>query len=75
MSSDTLLVVLDLGGIVVFAIAGALTGVEKRLDLFGAIFLASATAIGDGIGRLPYRRNPRSTIKNRSHKSWERFSF
>lgn len=51
MSSDTLLVVLDLVGIVVFAISGALTGVEKRLDLFGVIFLADATAIGGGFIR------------------------
>jgi hypothetical protein len=51
MSSDTLLVVLDLMGIVVFAISGALTGVEKQLDLFGVIFLASATAIGGGFIR------------------------
>ncbi len=51
MTSDTLLVVLDLVGIVVFAISGALTGVEKRLDLFGVIFLADATAIGGGFIR------------------------
>ncbi len=51
MTSDSLLVVLDLVGIVVFAISGALTGVEKRLDLFGVIFLASATAIGGGFIR------------------------
>lgn len=51
MTSDSLLVVLDLVGIVVFAISGALTGVEKRLDLFGVIFLANATAIGGGFIR------------------------
>ena len=51
MSSDSLLVVLDLVGIVVFAISGGLTGVEKRLDLFGVIFLASITAIGGGFIR------------------------
>jgi len=51
MSSDTLLVVLDIVGIIVFAISGALTGVEKRLDIFGVIFLADATALGGGFIR------------------------
>ena len=36
----TLLVVLDLCGIFVFAITGALVGVRKRLDIFGLRVLA-----------------------------------
>jgi uncharacterized membrane protein YeiH len=43
--------VLDIVGIIVFAISGALTGVEKRLDIFGVIFLADATALGGGFIR------------------------
>lgn len=38
-------------GTIAFAISGALTGIEKKLDLFGIIFLAITTAIGGGIFR------------------------
>lgn len=34
-----LLLVLDLAGTFVFAISGALLGVQRRLDLFGVFFL------------------------------------
>ena len=44
MSASTLLLVLDLVGIAVFAASGALTGVQKQLDLFGVVFIAGATA-------------------------------
>jgi uncharacterized membrane protein YeiH len=48
---STLLLVLDLVGIGVFALSGALTGVEKRLDLFGVLALSFTTALGGGIIR------------------------
>lgn len=51
MSTPTLLLVLDLVGIAVFAASGALTGVQKQLDLFGVVFLSGATAIGGGFIR------------------------
>ena len=51
MDSSTLLLVLDLVGIGVFALSGALTGVEKRLDLFGVLALSFTTALGGGIIR------------------------
>lgn len=38
-------------GTIAFAISGALIGIEKGLDLFGIIFLATTTAIGGGILR------------------------
>lgn len=38
-------------GTVAFAISGALIGIEKKLDLFGIIFLAITTAVGGGIFR------------------------
>jgi len=40
--------ILDLLGTLAFAISGALAGRERRLDLFGMIILAFATAIGGG---------------------------
>ncbi|WP_214105625.1 trimeric intracellular cation channel family protein [Acrocarpospora catenulata] len=43
--------VLDLAGIFVFAISGALQGVRKRLDVVGMVVLAFFTAVGGGILR------------------------
>ncbi|MFC0040974.1 trimeric intracellular cation channel family protein [Actinomadura rayongensis] len=42
---------LDLAGIFVFALSGALTAVRQRLDLVGMAVLAGATALGGGILR------------------------
>lgn len=44
----TLLRVLDLFGTGVFAVAGALVAGRKRMDIFGVIVVAMATAIGGG---------------------------
>ncbi|GAA0444175.1 UPF0126 membrane protein [Acrocarpospora corrugata] len=43
--------VLDLAGIFVFAISGALQGVRKRLDVVGMAVLAFFTAVGGGVLR------------------------
>lgn len=51
MSATTLLLVLDLVGIAVFGVSGALAGVDKNLDLFGVLFLSVATGIGGGFMR------------------------
>lgn len=48
---STLLVVLDLVGIFVFAITGALVGVRKDLDVFGILVLAGTTGLGGGFLR------------------------
>lgn len=49
--SSTPLVVLDLLGILVFAMSGALVGVRKELDVFGILVLAGATGLGGGFLR------------------------
>ncbi|VXB98113.1 trimeric intracellular cation channel family protein [Aeromicrobium sp. 9AM] len=49
--SDTLLLVLDLAGIAVFASTGALVGVRKELDVFGVTVLALITGLGGGVLR------------------------
>jgi uncharacterized membrane protein YeiH len=51
VSSTTLLVVLDLVGIFVFAISGALVGVRRGLDVFGVLVLAGVTGLGGGFVR------------------------
>lgn len=54
-----LLLVLDLLGIAVFAVSGALVAVRQRLDIVGVVVLATLTGLGGGwirdvlIGDLP----------------------
>ncbi len=48
---STSLVLLDLLGIFVFAISGALVGVRKGLDVFGVLVLAGTTGLGGGFLR------------------------
>jgi uncharacterized membrane protein YeiH len=45
------LVTLDLVGIFVFAISGALVAVRKKVDLFGVLVLAGTTGLGGGFLR------------------------
>jgi uncharacterized membrane protein YeiH len=49
--SSPALVTLDLIGIFVFAISGALVAVRKDLDVFGVLVLAGATGLGGGLLR------------------------
>src|SRR3546814_776417 len=44
-------VILDLLGIFVFAMSGALVAIRKDLDLFGVLVLAGATGLGGGFIR------------------------
>ncbi len=48
---NTVLVVLDLVGIFVFAITGALVAVRKELDVFAVLVLALTTGLGGGFLR------------------------
>lgn len=51
--------IFEIIGTVAFAAAGALVGIQRRLDVFGVLMLALATAVGGGIlrdllvGRVP----------------------
>ena len=46
-----LLAIFDLIGTVAFAISGAITGIKKRMDIFGVNILAILTACGGGLLR------------------------
>ena len=46
-----LLLVLDLTGTFVFAISGAMLGVQRRLDMFGVLFLSFVASSAGGITR------------------------
>ncbi len=49
--NSSLVPLLDLGGTFVFALSGAVTGVKKRLDIFGVLVLSFAAANSGGIIR------------------------
>jgi uncharacterized membrane protein YeiH len=46
-----LLIVLDLAGIAVFAVSGALAAVAARMDVFGVVTVAALTGLGGGVVR------------------------
>jgi uncharacterized membrane protein YeiH len=48
---NTVQVTLDLAGIFVFALSGALVGIRKDLDVLGVLVLAGVTGLGGGILR------------------------
>src|SRR6202045_4407616 len=50
-SQDRLLLVVDLIGTFVFAVEGALAGIDAGLDVFGLLVLSFVTALGGGIIR------------------------
>ena len=58
-SQDLLLLVVDLIGTFVFAVEGALAGIDAGLDVFGLLVLSFVTALGGGtirdllIGAIP----------------------
>ena len=54
-----ILYLLDLSGTFAFAVSGTISAIDKKFDLFGAIFIGFVTAVGGGsvrdcfIGNLP----------------------
>ena len=57
--TELIIILFDNSGTFAFAVSGALAASEKKLDLFGALFLGFVTAIGGGttrdmmIGNMP----------------------
>lgn len=49
--SLSLLVIFDFIGTVAFAVSGAITGIQKKMDIFGVNILAILTACGGGLTR------------------------
>ena len=58
--SDLLLLIFELIGTVAFAISGAMTGLRKKMDIFGVMILGLITSVGGGVirdtlaGDMPY---------------------
>lgn len=51
MPDITLLHIIELLGIIMFAISGGLSAFEKRMDIFGILVIATVTALGGGMVR------------------------
>ncbi|MFI3257445.1 MAG: trimeric intracellular cation channel family protein [Spirochaetales bacterium] len=47
----TIIFILEIIGTVAFSFSGAVTGIKKKLDIFGVCFLGVTTAVGGGIIR------------------------
>lgn len=47
----TFTLILDLLGTVAFAISGAITALDKKMDIFGVVILGLTTAVGGGVIR------------------------
>ena len=63
--TDVLIIIFDYAGTFAFAVSGALAAAEKKLDLFGALFLGFVTAIGGGTTRdMMIGSTPVSWIQN-----------
>lgn len=46
-----MIIFLELIGTIAFAVSGAVTGIQKKMDIFGVALLAMTTAVGGGIIR------------------------
>ncbi|MBR2915289.1 MAG: TRIC cation channel family protein [Clostridia bacterium] len=62
---ETLAFVFELFGTVAFAISGAITGLKKKMDIFGVVILAVVTAVGGGAIRdIVLGNTPPMTFRN-----------
>lgn len=48
---DRIALIMGIAGTLAFAVSGALTGIEKKMDILGVIILGVVTAVGGGILR------------------------
>ena len=48
---DSIMMVLEIMGIIAFAIAGSIVAIDKEMDMVGVVFLAMITSFGGGIMR------------------------
>lgn len=59
------IMVMDIIGTIAFAVAGAMTAIQKKMDIFGVIILSVTTATGGGVFRdLLIGQNPPVMFSN-----------
>lgn len=62
---ETLVFVFEMIGTVAFAISGAITGLKKKMDIFGVVILALVTSVGGGAIRdIVLGNTPPMTFRN-----------
>ena len=62
---EPMLLIFELIGTVSFAVSGAMTGLKKKMDLFGIAILGLITAVGGGVIRdLTLGLTPPATFRN-----------
>lgn len=62
---ETLTFVFEIIGTIAFAISGAITGLKKKMDIFGVVILALVTAVGGGAIRdIVLGNTPPMTFRN-----------
>lgn len=62
---EAFIFVIEMVGTIAFAISGAMTGIEKKMDIFGIVILGLTTAVGGGIIRdLIIGVTPPQTFRN-----------
>lgn len=49
--TESVFYILEIVGTIAFAVSGAMVAIERRLDLFGVVFLGVITAVGGGMIR------------------------
>lgn len=62
---ETFIFIIEIAGTIAFAVSGALTGIEKKMDIFGISILGLTTAVGGGVIRdLIINSTPPQTFRN-----------
>ena len=66
--SDVIIFIMEIIGTIAFAISGALTGIQRKMDLFGINVLGITTAVGGGMVRdLILGVNPPAMFRNSTY--------
>ncbi len=62
---DIVIFVLEIIGTVSFAVSGAFTGLQKKMDIFGVVILGLVTSVGGGVMRdIILGQTPPATFSN-----------
>ena len=66
---DGILLVIEIIGVISFAVAGAVVAIDKETDIFGVVFLALTTCFGGGIIRdITIGRHPPAFFRELSYQ-------
>lgn len=66
---DTILLSIEIIGVISFAVAGAIVAIDKETDLFGVVFLSLMTCFGGGIIRdITIGRHPTAFFRELSYQ-------